>query len=189
MMFSCKLKIIRSSQTDRIRERSTRAMARPRRQEGNSPNPAKLQNRMGAYYIVTDLVIRARFDFAALHDELLRAGLFGSQPAPPYRGIWQNGYSGTKNGCRHPSEAVDELAKIVENLTPEARDQWNRCISRRFDMGFQGQDEPFHAKWLITTDVLKRVTSVNGELAISIYRPERSADIIWGPNGPIPPHK
>lgn len=122
---------------------------------------------MGAYYIVTDLDIRARFDFEILHKELEQAGLFGN--VNTYKGFWRSGYS-SGECVRNPSEALAHLLTIVEGLGMEAKSEWNRCTWRRFDLGFESFDERFASKWNVKASLLRRVAKVRGELVITIYR-------------------
>jgi hypothetical protein len=128
---------------------------------------------VGAEYIVTDLYLRSRFSFSLLDSELTGAGLHGGSTfgdIRPYRGVWSAVYSSSVRCCRHPAEAIDELVGIVEDLGYEAREQWDGCISRRFDIGYTCTDERFASKWQIKAPVLRRLAAVNGELVMTIYR-------------------
>jgi hypothetical protein len=129
---------------------------------------------MGAYYIVTDLVLRARFDLAALNVELLEAGLHGGVNF--YQGVWSANYSSSKRGCRIPCEALDELLGIVENLSEESRTLWDRCKVRRFDLGFQCFDERHYARWQVKAPLLMRLAAVNGNLVVTICRDDSPVD-------------
>lgn len=122
---------------------------------------------MGAYYIVTDLVVRARFDVEPLHLELRSAGLHGQ--VTHWDNVWRADYATSKRCCRHPSEAVEELVGIVEALTAEGRDLWDRCISRRFDMGYVTFDERLCSKWQLKAGLLQRLANINGDLVITVY--------------------
>jgi len=124
---------------------------------------------VGAYYIVTDLNLRARFDIAILDVELRRAGLHGGV-SEPYKGVWRAGYSSSERCCWHPAEAIDELLRIVEGLGADARSVWDRCASRRFDMGYECFDERFSANWQVNASLLRRLAAVNGNLVVTIYR-------------------
>ncbi len=123
---------------------------------------------MGAYYIVTDLEVRARFDIAVLDVELRRAGLHGGTSI--CRGVWQGQYSSSERCCKHPAEALDELLRIVEGLEGEARDLWNRAASRRFDVGFECFDERFASRWQVAAPLLRRLAEADGDLVVTIYR-------------------
>ncbi len=123
---------------------------------------------MGAYYIVTDLCLRARFDFAVLDVELRRAGLHGR--VSMNRGVWFASYSSSERCCRNPAEALDHLLGIVEGLDGEAKDIWDRCTSRRFDLGYECFNERFASRWQIKAALLGRLENVNGDLVVTIYR-------------------
>ncbi len=72
---------------------------------------------MGADYIVTDLCIRADFDFIQLDQELIKVGLFGGKRA--FDGIWSASYS-SGEGVYSPVSAIIQLVEIVEKLSSEA---------------------------------------------------------------------
>lgn len=126
---------------------------------------------MGAYYITTDLDLRARFEPTLLDEALCHAGLFGG--IREQDGYWQAGYSCAP--CVHdPASALRHLVDIVESLDAEARDQWDRCYSRRFDLGFECFDERFASRWQISDRLMRRLAAVKGDLVVTIYRAEQS---------------
>lgn len=124
---------------------------------------------MGAYYIVTDLEIRARFDFSLLDTALKQAGLHGGM-SKGCRGEWHANYSSSERCCRHPAEAIDELVGIIESLDSEARDLWDECYSRRFDMGYCGSEERRSSRWKIPASAMRRLAEIKGDLVLTIYR-------------------
>ena len=125
---------------------------------------------MGAYYIVTDLGIRADFEFIEPESELTRLGLVGLMTS--FEGVWTANYS--SGPCVYnPVDAILHLIKIVEKLSSEAQSEWDRCLSRRFDMGFESFDDRFHSEWDVPPEVLQRIVKVNGSLAITIYRGDK----------------
>lgn len=128
---------------------------------------------VGAYYITTDLDLRARFEPSALDEALRHAGLFGG--ICQRDGYWQAGYS-CAPCVDAPASALRHLLDIVESLDPEARDQWDRCFSRRFDMGFQSFEERFASRWQINDRLMRRLAAVNAELVVTIYRAEQSRE-------------
>ena len=123
---------------------------------------------VGAYFIVADLDLRARFDLAVLDDELRQTGLHGGVRLSG--NVWRASYSSSERCCRHPSEALDHLLRIVEGLREEARSHWDCCSSRRFDLGYQCLDERFASRWQIKAPLLRRLSKVNGDLVVTIYR-------------------
>lgn len=124
---------------------------------------------MGAYYIVTDLEIRARFEFSPLDAALRQAGLHGGV-SKGCNGEWRANYSSSRRCCRHPAEAIDELVAIIERLDGPERVLWDRCYSRRFDMGFHASDERLSSRWQISTALMRRIVEVQGDLVVTIYR-------------------
>ncbi|HSI71638.1 MAG TPA: hypothetical protein VK934_00555 [Fimbriimonas sp.] len=130
---------------------------------------------MGAYYITTDLEVRARFNPVALDEALRLAGLHGG--VRECDGIWRAGYS--CGPCvYHPTSGLRHLLGIVEGLGSEARTMWDRSLSRRFDMGFQCFDERFWSKWQVSPKLMRRLANVNGNLVVTIYRDAGHQSII-----------
>jgi hypothetical protein len=123
---------------------------------------------VGANYIVTDLELRARFELSSLDGELRRAGLHGWVTL--HGAVWRANYSGSDRCCRNPSEELDHLLQIVEGLGEASRDLWDRCISRRFDLGYACFDERFASRSQIKAPLLRRLADVNGDLVVTIYR-------------------
>lgn len=124
---------------------------------------------MGAQYIVTDLEIRARFDFSPINAALQQAGLHGDM-SRGCSGEWRGNYSSSKRCCRHPAEAIDELVGIIERIEGEARVLWNRCYSRRFDMGLHASDERRSSRWQISSLEMQRLAEIDGDLVVTVYR-------------------
>jgi hypothetical protein len=125
---------------------------------------------VGANYIVTDLELRARFDLAPLDVELQRAGLHGW--VTHHDSVWRAHYSGSDRCGRNPAQALDHLLQIVEGFDGDSRDMWDRCISRRFDLGYECFDERFASRWQIKAPLLRRLADVKGDLVVTIYRAE-----------------
>ena len=131
---------------------------------------------MGAYYITTDLEVRARFNPVALDEALRRAGLHGG--VRECKGYWHAGYS-CGECVYHPTSGLKHLLSIVERLDDDARAMWDRSDSRRFDMGFECFDERFASNWQVSARLMRRLADVNGNLVVTVYRadaPSRSSN-------------
>jgi len=76
----------------------------------------------------------------------------------------------------HPTSGLRHLLSIVEGLGAEARGMWDRCYSRRFDMGFQGFDERFHSNWQVSGRLMRRLADVEGDLVVTIYRDDEPVE-------------
>lgn len=135
--------------------------------------PSDTLGQMGATYSNTDLVIRARFDFAPLVAELNRFGLDQIGAAVASGGVWRVTFE-ADTVHTHPSQAIDRMLDVVEGLDAEHRLIWDECIDRRFDLGFEGCDESFYSRWEIGASRLRRLASVNASFIITVYRsPEK----------------
>lgn len=128
---------------------------------------------VGPYYIVTDLTIRSRFEPKVLDKELRQAGLHGGLRF--YNGVWTAIYSSSNSCGRRPAGALDEQLQIVETLSGSAREQWDSCTARKFDMGFQCCNGHFYSTWKISSRLLRRLAAVNGDIVVTIYRTDASA--------------
>jgi len=137
---------------------------------------------VGAVYVNTDLVIRARFDLGSLHSELADAGL---DPifSRLWHGVWESSFESEEH--HHPSEAINHMLDVVDRLSPVGLKLWRACISRRFNIGYQGSEDPFpwtdlrftHTTWQFTAPLLQRMGSVNASFVVTIYPlPELKAD-------------
>jgi hypothetical protein len=122
---------------------------------------------MGAYYIAISLDMRARFDLSVLDSEFQKAGLHGGVSLRD--GIWCAGYSTTEHCCRNPADSIDHMLRIVESLGSDARNLWDGCYSRRFDLGYCCFDTRYAYKWQVNSKLMRRLAQVNGDLVVTIY--------------------
>jgi hypothetical protein len=91
-------------------------------------------------------------------------------------GEWRDNYSSSRRCCRHPAEAIDELVGTIERLDKPARVLWDRCYSRRFDMGFHASDERLSSRWQISTSLMRRIVEIKGDLVVTIYRQDADGE-------------
>jgi hypothetical protein len=137
---------------------------------------------VGAIYLNTDLILRSRVDIEPLHRELVDAGLdhiFSRH----WHGVWEKTYESEKH--HHPSEAIDHMLDVVGQLSPIGLNLWSTCMSRRFNVGFQGSDDPYpwtdlrwsHTTWQFTACLLERIASANASFVVTFYpKPEVGAE-------------
>ncbi len=60
---------------------------------------------------------------------------------------------------------------LAESLEGELRSLWDSCSKIEFDLGFAAELEPRRWHTRLDTSVLKRVASLGGDIAITIYPP------------------
>lgn len=138
---------------------------------------------MGATYLNTDLDLRARFNLKPLHEELLRAGLDGLFPDPSHN-VWWSSYNAPRH--RHPTEAIRLILDVVEGLTPEGRRKWDACASRRFNVGYECDEDPSSSVWQVTPKVLRRMVEAQVAFVVTIYRRSENIDAAFGSNTATP---
>jgi hypothetical protein len=134
---------------------------------------------VGAIYINTDLELRARFELGPLNSELAEAGLTAIF-SKYLHGVWESTYESGKH--HHPSQAIDQMLDVVDRLSPVGRNLWNACISRRFNVGYEGSDEPYpwtdlrwtHTTWQFTAPMLQRMVSANSSFVVTFYPQQES---------------
>ena len=71
---------------------------------------------------------------------------------------------------------VSTFCFLIENLSQEAKEIWNKCHSKRFDAGFQSGDFPRSYKTEIRADTLERVAKIGASIVVTIY-PEPNENI------------
>ena len=64
---------------------------------------------------------------------------------------------------------IDGLLNLVEGLSATAREQWDACSERRFDIGIQAGLEPGAEHIHLSSTLVSRLAACNAELAITIY--------------------
>ncbi len=69
------------------------------------------------------------------------------------------------------------MLDVIDRLSPDGLKLWNACISRRFDVGYEGSDNPYpwtdlrwtHTTWQFTPPVLLRMAQANASFVATIY--------------------
>jgi hypothetical protein len=80
------------------------------------------------------------------------------------------------NGAGSRSTLERTILKMIEairSLPPEARTLWDRCESRKFDIGVQAGVHPRNANFRISSDTLAALAEVRGEVVFAVYAVDR----------------
>ncbi len=66
-------------------------------------------------------------------------------------------------------DTIVALCDLIENLSLELRNIWNKSIEKKFDVGFESgnTEKTFNTK--IPTKTLKRLSRIGGSIIITIY--------------------
>ncbi len=73
-----------------------------------------------------------------------------------------------------PEPDIVAILGAVESLSGAARDFWNSCISRRFDIGYECGEEPKAVEHGLDAALLARMSPLGISLHITLYPPARN---------------
>jgi hypothetical protein len=124
---------------------------------------------MGAKYLNTDLIITKRTGFETLVEDFNRVGLFQLDESRELEGARRVTFE-TEAQYANPSETADRLLLAISQLRPGARQEWDKCLDRHIDVGYECSEEPFTSKWEFEPELLNRIAAVNAKLVTTIYR-------------------
>ena len=72
-----------------------------------------------------------------------------------------------------PEPNISRLLDVVDSLIGPARELWNRCSKRQFDVGYECGNEPWGFNQGLSNDLLRRLADCGSTFRITIY-PHRS---------------
>jgi len=75
-----------------------------------------------------------------------------------------------------PNEIIAEYSRIIANLDSKARQIWDQCRVKRFDIGFQGAENQYSYNSTLSNDSLSKISALGGELVITIYAHNAEGD-------------
>ena len=70
-----------------------------------------------------------------------------------------------------PNEIIMEYARLIESLDPSARQIWDQCRTKRFDIGFQCAEKPYSYHSTLSNESLSKISALGGEFVVTIYAP------------------
>jgi hypothetical protein len=68
-----------------------------------------------------------------------------------------------------PEDAIARFSTRIAGLQGDAREEWNRCSERTFDIGIQAGDEPHQVRYRLPASVLALVASIGADVAFTVY--------------------
>lgn len=68
-----------------------------------------------------------------------------------------------------PERAISRFCGIVENMSEDIRQKWNKCSEIRFDIGFESGDSDKKVNFRISNNTLTRIEAVGAALVITVY--------------------
>ncbi len=127
---------------------------------------------MGATFLNTDLILKARFDLRPLVNALTNNGLFVLGDVTVKGGVWRAALQSSL-ARPTPERATARILTAIESLDDVQCVSWQGCLSRCLDFGYECCDESFESTSVISNPLLLRIASAGATMAVTIYRSSR----------------
>jgi hypothetical protein len=126
------------------------------------------------HYLNTDLDLVAGQSLQALADALETRGVF---PLHVHLRDDQQWYSTleTVEQFTQPEPNIVALLTAIEALDPQSRIQWDACVIREFNIGYDCGDEPRAFNHGLTASTLARMAALAISLRITLYPAENAS--------------
>ncbi len=128
---------------------------------------------MEVSYINTDLDIESAGALSRIIEE------FGEEVFVLHHGA-AKGYNRASFEISGPGECADDtigrFCHLVEQLSEDARQLWDACVSRTFDIGYDSGDSANRHQSALRPQTIRRAADIGAGITITIY-PTR-----WGSN-------
>ena len=66
---------------------------------------------------------------------------------------------------------LEEFLAVIEDLKPHEREDWNRCMVKCFDCGFEASPDRAYTSYAIPHRLVERIGDLGASLALTVYRP------------------
>jgi hypothetical protein len=74
------------------------------------------------------------------------------------------------SGCSGDAEnIISQLCLLVEQLPPDARQIWEACCTRIFDIGYESGDNPSSFRSILHPETIKRMAGLGAAIMVTIY--------------------
>lgn len=121
---------------------------------------------MEVQYLNTDLEIESKSDLSSIVEE------FGDDVIVLHHGErrgFQHASFETAADSTDADATINSFCMLVESLPHEAREIWNGCLSRVFDVGYESGSSPPHFRSEIRASTIRRVANIGASIVITIY--------------------
>jgi len=128
------------------------------------------------HYRNTDIDLEAPFDLTELTTILSGRGLMVLAAYLSEDGLWRATLEAdyelidSKAHGQEPERTTHALLSVVESLQGDAKELWNGCSRRVFDLGFDCGKEPWPLFCEVAPESLARIAAVGAELRITMYQ-------------------
>jgi hypothetical protein len=72
-------------------------------------------------------------------------------------------------GDRDADGIISNFCLLIENLSLETKTIWEKCCSKKFDIGFESGDFPRSYQTEIRADTIERVAKIGASIGVTIY--------------------
>ncbi len=124
-------------------------------------------------FLNVDLEIESALDLQALIDA------FGEDVNVLYHDRLENGNDFAsfnlhldyiENGIYgEPEKIISSFCNLVENLPYKSRKIWDKCIEKRFDIGFESGNTENSFNTVIKNEIVKLIADIGASIVITIY--------------------
>jgi hypothetical protein len=122
-------------------------------------------------FLNVDVELTSRRQLTALAEEIKKRVLYHGR----LNGGWLLTFeTNSIQGKSTPDGVIARLCKLIENLSPAAKDDWKAAQSRIFDIGFESaplkKGQTVLVRSTISDDSLRRIADLGAKLDITCYR-------------------
>ena len=121
---------------------------------------------MEIQYLNTDLEIESKSDLSKIVEH------FGDDVLVHHHGEirgYQHASFSIAGGSTDANASINSFCDLIESLPNEARQIWDRCCSRVFDVGYECGRSPQNFRSEIRASTIARVGNIGASVAITIY--------------------
>lgn len=123
---------------------------------------------MEARYLNTDLEIESKQDLSPIVEE------FGEDVSVLHQWEFREHQHASfeiagSSLISNADDVISFFCSLVDNLPPSAREIWDGCSSRIFDIGYQSGTEPHSFRSEIRASTIQRAADIGASIVITIY--------------------
>jgi hypothetical protein len=118
-------------------------------------------------FLNIDLDIESKEDISLIVQE------FGSQLSVMRYDQSEGLYSASfETGYIEENKIIEEYTNLINKLSPRAKTQWDNCILRRFDIGYESGERPYNFHSKLSENSISLLAKVGGSIVVTIYPPD-----------------
>ena len=73
--------------------------------------------------------------------------------------------------CSSLEETLVCFIEVIQGLPLKAKDLWNQCEYRRFNVGIQAENAHHEEHFAVSSQVIARLADIQSEMLITVYAP------------------